>query len=416
MNITRSDLARFCPRGNPVWLDAFANMADHWCQAYGVTTPQRWRHFAAQWHAETDGLSLPGCREVMRFKPERLLEVYDFRLGKALKDDPALAAEHGTKRRLAQHLAGRPDETAELVYGNRPELGNTHAGDGMRFIGRNPLQSTGRAAYELISKASGVDCVTIPATMEQPPLGVLGAFVEWAALGCNELADTDDVVAVSRRVNGGNNGLADRKRAYARALAIWPDVATSSKIDAAPAPRDERQQTQDAQTALTRLGYHCGNIDGVAGVLTQRALVAFQAEHALPPTGKIDAATLAVLAQSAPADLGARTTVTAKDLASRGSKTVTATQAGKGWMVRLKLLLGLIGYDELTGLGVIDAAITKAEALKSYADRIAQLPMPPTKILVVAALGLAAFLVWRALDNIEQRRVADARSGANLGR
>jgi predicted chitinase len=423
LQITRADLARFCPHGDSAWLDAFALHAADYCRTYNVTTLRRWRHFAAQWHAETDGLNLRNCREDMRFRPDRMLEVYGYRLGKALADYPQLREAHGTKRRLAQHLAGNPDQLAEIVYGARPELGNVEPGDGCKFIGRGPLQNTGRSIYEVIAKRLGIDCVANPELLEVPATGVMAAFVEWAMLGCNEIADTDDIVAVSHKVNGGNNGLADRKRAYAKALVIWPDIesatpsaAMSPNVVAWMASAGDARHIRHVQAGLVQCGYPCGALDGKLGVLTRRALVAFQSEHAIPATGIIDAATVTALQASDRADLGARATVTAKELAARGSKTVTATQTGKSWTVRLKLFLGFVGYDELTGMGAVDAAISKAEALKSYADRLAALPLPSGKIMIVAAIGLGAFLVWRALDQIEQRRVADARSGANLGR
>jgi putative chitinase len=417
MNITRSDLARFCPRGDPAWIDAFASQAPALCEAFGITTRGRWRHFAAQWYAETDGLTLPNCRENMHFSAARLVEVYRVRLTKALAGDQALRSRYGTVRQLAEGLAGQPTATANVVYGYRPELGNVQHGDGALFIGRSPLQCTGREIYELIARETGIPCVAEPAMLEHPVNGVPAAFVEWQHLGCNELADGGDVEAVSKRVNGGSNGLAERQRAYARALAVWPDEAEASIGETSPVPRNDHQQTRDVQTALARLGYHCGVIDGIPGILTRRALVAFQSEHAIPPTGNIDAATLAALAKSAPADLGARATVTAKELASRGSATVAETQRKKAWVRRALAGLGLKKLDQLADIGIVDTALKQAEQLKSYADRLAALvPLPLLSTCMTAAAVVGLSLMWWSYHRIEVRRIADARSGANLGR
>lgn len=104
--------------------------------------------------------------------------------------------------------------TAEIAsgvrYEGRLDLGNTQPGDGMRFKGRGLIQVTGRANYTAMMLALDVDCVENPAIIEQPLLAARSAGWFWKTHGLNELADAGDQKAVTKRVNGGYNGLAER--------------------------------------------------------------------------------------------------------------------------------------------------------------------------------------------------------------
>lgn len=90
-------------------------------------------------------------------------------------------------------------------------LGNTQPGDGARYQGRGFIQITGRANYGAISKDLGKDFVANPVLLEQGSYPALSAVWFWHLHGCNELADADDLLGVTKRINGGTNGLADRQ-------------------------------------------------------------------------------------------------------------------------------------------------------------------------------------------------------------
>jgi putative chitinase len=123
---------------------------------------------------------------------------------------------------LAQlgHESGELRYTQELAsgtaYEGRKDLGNTQPGDGMRFKGRGLIQLTGRANYTAFSKACGQDLLTHPELLAETPLAVDVAVWFWAQHGLNALADKDDVVRITKRINGGTNGLADRQILLAR--------------------------------------------------------------------------------------------------------------------------------------------------------------------------------------------------------
>lgn len=100
------------------------------------------------------------------------------------------------------------------------ELGNTDPGDGKRYKGRGPIQITGKANYDKYGDALGVDLVHNPEKASLPDIAfrVAGSF--WKTHGLNELADHESFETITRRINGGLNGLEDRKKYYTRARKI----------------------------------------------------------------------------------------------------------------------------------------------------------------------------------------------------
>lgn len=107
------------------------------------------------------------------------------------------------------------------AYEGREDLGNVVAGDGRRYKGRGPLQLTGRANYRKFGRAVGVDMERHPEIAAYPSIGLWIACQYWADKALNQLADADDIVAVTRKVNGGQNGLADRKAYLAKAKVLF---------------------------------------------------------------------------------------------------------------------------------------------------------------------------------------------------
>lgn len=96
------------------------------------------------------------------------------------------------------------------AYEGRAALGNTSAGDGVRFKGRGPIQITGRSNYRLIGQAIGIDLENHPELAAVPSIGMKTACWFWDAKGLNLLADADNPQEITRRINGGQNGIADR--------------------------------------------------------------------------------------------------------------------------------------------------------------------------------------------------------------
>jgi predicted chitinase len=109
-------------------------------------------------------------------------------------------------------------------------LGNTETGDGRRFKGRGPIQITGRFNYRKYGDLLGVDLVAQPELAAQPEVAFCTAGLYWKTNGLNELADREDFVRITRRINGGTNGLADRQKYYERAKQVLAEGFVAAPV------------------------------------------------------------------------------------------------------------------------------------------------------------------------------------------
>jgi len=109
---------------------------------------------------------------------------------------------------------------AQQKYEGRKDLGNTEPGDGKRFMGRGLIQITGRDNYRKVAAALGIPLLSSPELLEQPEWAVTSAAWWWADRGLNDIADSGDFEKLTRRINGGLNGLDDRKAIWERAKSV----------------------------------------------------------------------------------------------------------------------------------------------------------------------------------------------------
>lgn len=109
---------------------------------------------------------------------------------------------------------------AQGRYEGRADLGNIRAGDGYRYRGRGVLQITGRDNYRRFGQLIGVDIESQPDRAAEPAIAMAVACAYWTSRRINAAADRDDVESVTRLINGGLNGIDDRRRHLARAKAI----------------------------------------------------------------------------------------------------------------------------------------------------------------------------------------------------
>ncbi len=128
----------------------------------------------------------------------------------------------------AAHETGRFAYLTELgndsyfaKYDGRADLGNTHPGDGARFRGRGLFQITGRANYAKYGAELKIDLVGHPEQAATPNVATATACLFWRDHGLNALADLDDGTGITRKINGGLNGLADRLAYTDRIKAVW---------------------------------------------------------------------------------------------------------------------------------------------------------------------------------------------------
>ena len=132
--------------------------------------------------------------------------------------------------RLAHFLAQQIHESGSFrymeeiasgaAYEGRIDLGNSQPGDGVRFKGRGPFQLTGRANYRRFGARIGIDLERHPEIAAFPSIGQHIACEYWKDRGLNALADADDLTAITRKINGGTNGLPDRRALLAKAKGL----------------------------------------------------------------------------------------------------------------------------------------------------------------------------------------------------
>lgn len=175
--MTKEQLMRIAPQATGESVAKYLPHLQKWMVVYGVDTPMKEAAFIAQILHESG--SLRYVRELASG------EAYD------------------TGRRAA-------------MLGNTPQAD----GDGQRYKGRGLIQITGRSNYKAVGLHLGVDLVSKPELLEEPEWAVRSALYFWQSRGLNMLATAGKFVEITRRINGGTNGLADRQRFYKRALAV----------------------------------------------------------------------------------------------------------------------------------------------------------------------------------------------------
>lgn len=166
-----------------------------------VDTAKRIADFLAQSSVETLGFTL--LVENLNYRAERIRQVWPGRF-------PTVAS--------AEPFAGNPAALANKVYGGR--FGNVNAGDGWKYRGRGTKQTTFHNNYAEVQRVTGLPVLANPDLLAEPDYGMLAGCIYWRERGCAELADSGDFEALTRRINGGVNGLADRKAARQRATLI----------------------------------------------------------------------------------------------------------------------------------------------------------------------------------------------------
>ena len=119
---------------------------------------------------------------------------------------------------MASAAARKPEQIANVAYGNR--MGNSTPGDGWKYRGRGLIQITGKNNYRECGEALGLDLIAQPELLEKPQHACMSAAWFWATNGLNTLADAGKFDAIIQRINGGQNGAADRQALYAKALKV----------------------------------------------------------------------------------------------------------------------------------------------------------------------------------------------------
>jgi putative chitinase len=160
-------------------------------EKYQINTPKRQACFIGQCMHESGGFKF--LKENLNYSAKALMATWPSRFPDA---------------DVAEKYARQPEMIANKVYSGR--MGNTEDGDGAKFIGRGLIQLTGKDNYKAFGEAIGEDLVSNPQLVEQPRYAALSAGWFFNKRNLNALADIMDIETMSRRINGGNIGMADR--------------------------------------------------------------------------------------------------------------------------------------------------------------------------------------------------------------
>lgn len=183
---------------------------------HGLTTPLRVAHVMAQISHECGAGH--DVVENLNYTAGRMMQVWPSRF-------PSMAS--------AQPYAGNPRALANKVYNGR--MGNAvGSDDGWIFRGRGASQTTGREGYARLAKATGLDVVNHPDLVNDPRWFLECGVADFIACGCLPFAAKDDVLNVTRRLNGGTVGLAQRKQWLAKWKAALGDLPVIASPPLAP--------------------------------------------------------------------------------------------------------------------------------------------------------------------------------------
>ena len=303
--LTAATLREFAPRARPDYAQALGTQGNDVLTRFGINRNDlRFCHFMAQVAHECGEFTI--VEENLNYSAKRMVEIFG--------EGRHSAAIGGGE---AQRLVGNKEAFAERVYGlgnprKARDLGNTEPGDGYRYRGRGFLQITGRAAYREMGKRIGIDLEAVPDKAGEPLYALMTAAAFWDSRKLNTYADQDNIEIITKRINGGFNGLADRKRKYAKAVEVFSDDhedAPSRGIATTRGAPGSRRQLEygDLGSEVLRLkemlsaaGYDGFAMDEDFSRATHVAVVRFQLDRGLPANGIVDATTWDALEAAAP--------------------------------------------------------------------------------------------------------------------
>jgi putative chitinase len=201
MQLTEAQLVRILPNARPV-AGVFVPTINAAIARYRIDSPVRLAAFVAQIGHESDQLTR--LVENLNYSAQGLANTWPGRYAV----DPQARVK--TPNASAAALARRPEAIANNAYAERMGNGPEASGDGWRYRGRGLIQITGRANYAAAGAALSLDLVAQPELLEQPEHAAMSAAQFWSINGLNQLADAGRFGDITRRINGGMNGQAER--------------------------------------------------------------------------------------------------------------------------------------------------------------------------------------------------------------
>lgn len=164
---------------------------------YEINTLNRRAGFLAQCGHESNGFTV--LKENLNYSAEGLVKTFK-------KYFPTLAS--------AQTYAKKPEKIANKVYANRMGNGPEASGDGWKFAGKGAIQLTGKDNYTAFAKTKGITVDEASAYLQTLEGAIESALWYWSSRGLNAVCDKDDIITMTKKINGGVIGLEDRKSHY----------------------------------------------------------------------------------------------------------------------------------------------------------------------------------------------------------
>jgi putative chitinase len=257
---------------------AWADAALEILPKYEINTPNRIAGFFAQCGHES--MNFTALSENLNYRAETLEKLFSKYFSKA--------------GRNAADYAKQPEKIANVIYANRMGNGDTASGDGFKFRGRGVIQLTGRDNYSAFALSIKM---TLPDVIDyvQTKKGALeSACWYWNSRKINLACDENDIVKMTKLVNGGTIGLEDRRKHYEQALAVLGGSVPAPITNAAAIPGVLKKGSTGE--AVKRMQAELGlEDDGVFGPGTEAAVKKWQAANGLAADGIVGPKTLAKL-------------------------------------------------------------------------------------------------------------------------
>ena len=181
--------------------------SEHWHEAlckilpdYDINTLERVACFLGQTMVESAGYT--AIIENLNYRPETLMKVWP---------------HYFPTMEVAQQYAHHPEQIANRAYANRMGNGPEESGDGWKFCGRGLIQLTGKSNYEKFAESIDTPLEDVPEFLTTFEGCVQSACWFWEANNLNALADNGDVLGLTKKINGGTLGLAERQQHTANA-------------------------------------------------------------------------------------------------------------------------------------------------------------------------------------------------------
>ena len=267
--ISLEDLKELFPKGREPILEALARQSKTVFAEFDMAAkPNRLHFFLAQVAHESGGLSV--IEENLKYSAKRMTEIWPSRF-------PTLAS--------AEPFAGNPEALANKVYASRMGNGPPESGDGWKYRGRGYIQITGRDGYRAIGNAIGVNLENDPDRASDPDDALRVACGFWKWKNINAACDEGDFLKVTRLVNGGTTGQADREAWLAKVRKVLKPAPATQPAKSAPPTKEEIRKVQQA---LRDRGFTSVTADGIIGPKTNAAIDKVRSDNGLKP-GSIDA-------------------------------------------------------------------------------------------------------------------------------